>query len=123
MGYRILADGLVILHLLFVCFVVLGGILVFFRPWIAWVHLPAALWGAAIELSGWICPLTPLENHFRRLGGQAGYGGGFIEHYMLSLLYPAGLTRKDQFVLSACVLLLNAALYAAVARRHWNVKP
>ncbi len=118
MLYGFLADGLVVLHLLFVCFVVVGGLLVVWRSWIAWLHLPAALWGAWIEASGWICPLTPLENHFRRLGGQAGYAGGFIEHYVLSLLYPTGLTRTDQLVLAGFVVALNVGLYISVLRRN-----
>ncbi len=114
MVYQVTADALVLLHLLFVGFVVLGGVLVLIRPGLAWLHLPAALWGATIELSGWICPLTPLENHLRRLGGQAGYGGGFIEHYLLSILYPEGITRRDQYVLAGIVLVLNLAIYTAV---------
>ncbi len=117
MLYGFLADGLVVLHLLFVCFVVVGGLLVVWRSWIAWLHLPAALWGAWIEASGWMCPLTPLENHFRRLGGQAGYAGGFIEHYALSLLYPTGLTRTDQLVLAGFVVALNVGLYISVLQR------
>jgi len=118
MLYPLIADGLVVLHLVFVCFVVLGGVLVVWKPWIAWMHIPAALWGAFVEASGWICPLTPLENHFRRLNGQAGYGGGFIEHYVLSLLYPAGLTRTDQLILSALVIGINVGLYVSLLRRR-----
>ncbi len=117
MLFRTIADGLVLLHLSFVCFVVLGGILVVRHRRLAWLHLPAALWGAFIELSGWICPLTPLENHFRRLGGEAGYAGGFIEHYVLRLLYPEGLTRRDQFVLAAIVVVINVAVYATALVR------
>ncbi|MBL8424926.1 MAG: DUF2784 domain-containing protein, partial [Candidatus Accumulibacter phosphatis] len=79
---RLLADGIVVLHCLFIAFVVLGGVLALRWPRLAWVHLPAACWGAAIELSGWICPLTPLENRFRQAAGEAGYAGSFIDHYL-----------------------------------------
>jgi hypothetical protein len=123
MMYRVMADGLALLHLLFVCFVVLGGVLVLVRPRCAWLHLPAAAWGACIELTGWICPLTPIENQLRRLGGQAGYGGGFIEHYVLSLLYPDGLTRRDQLVLAGLVLAVNLGVYTAVLLRRRRNDP
>lgn len=111
---RIAADALVLIHLAFVAFVVLGGLLVAWRTRIAWLHLPAAAWGAWIALSGTICPLTPLENHFRRLAGQTGYPGGFIEHYLIPLLYPAGLTPPLQRWLGALVVLVNLAVYAGV---------
>ena len=114
-----LADLIVALHFGFVLFVVLGGFLVL-RWWrVAWVHLPAAIWGAWIEFTGRLCPLTPLENHYRRLGGQAGYPGGFIEHYILPVLYPHGLTRGVQIALGVIVVTLNAGLYAwALSRRR-----
>ncbi len=86
---RLLADGIVVLHFLFIAFVVLGGVLALRWPRLAWVHLPAACWGATIELSGWICPLTPIENRFRQAAGEAGYAGSFIGHYLLPVLYPA----------------------------------
>src|SRR3954468_21770064 len=112
MIYRLLADGVVALHLGFVLFVVLGGLLTLRWPRVAWVHLPAAVWGAFVEFSSTICPLTPLENHFRRLGGEAGYSGGFIAHYMLPVLYPAGLTKGIQIALGVFVVLLNVTVYA-----------
>ncbi len=118
MIYGILADCLVLIHLGFVLFVVLGGVLVLRRPRLCWLHLPAAAWGAWIEAAGWICPLTPLENHLRRLAGEAGYTGGFIEHYLLHILYPDGLTRQDQFVLSAIVVAVNLVAYAILLRRR-----
>jgi hypothetical protein len=116
---RLLADFTVLLHLAFILFAVLGGLLALRWPRAAWVHLPAAAWAAAIELGGWICPLTPLENALR--AGEAGYAGGFVEHYLLPLIYPAGLTREIQFALAGFVLLVNIAIYLAVARR-WRVE-
>lgn len=120
MIYRVLADTLVVLHLGFVVFVVLGGLLVLKWPRVAWVHLPAAAWGALVELTGWICPLTPWEQSLRRLGGEAGYAGGFVAHYLVRILYPAGLTPSMQTALGLFVLGLNAAIYAAVLRRRWG---
>ncbi|MEP0546199.1 MAG: DUF2784 domain-containing protein [Rhodothermales bacterium] len=116
MLYRFLADLVVVFHLAFVLFVVVGGLLVLRRPRLAWLHVPAAAWGALIEFAGWICPLTPLENRLRRLGGEAGYTGGFVEEYLLAVLYPSGLTRTHQFVLGALVLVLNLAVYAWLLR-------
>ena len=118
MLYRLLADLVVLVHSGFVLFVVLGGLLVLRWPRAAWVHLPAAFWGAGIEFLGGICPLTPLENHLRRLGGEAGYTGGFDEHYVLPVLYPAGLTRGVQLVLGTFVLVLNIVVYAIAWRRR-----
>lgn len=112
MLYRRLADLVVLLHFAFVLFVVLGGFLVLRRPRLAWLHVPCALWGVLIEYAGWVCPLTPLENALRRLGGAAAYGGGFIERYVTHLLYPAGLTRGQQIVLGSFALLVNLAIYA-----------
>jgi Protein of Unknown function (DUF2784) len=118
MTYRWLADLVLVLHAGFVGFVMLGGLLVLRWPRVAWVHLPVVAWGAGIEFAGGICPLTPLENHWRRLAGEAGYGGGFVEHYLLAALYPDGLTRTVQVALGLLVLGLNAALYARVWRRR-----
>ena len=109
-----LADFVVVLHFLFVLFVVLGGLLVLRWPRVAWLHLPAAIWGAAIELAGGICPLTPLENSLRRQAGGTGYSGGFIEHYILPVLYPSDLTRSIQIVLGLLVIALNLAIYVQV---------
>ena len=111
MPYRTLADLVVVLHLGFVLFVVLGGLLALRWPKLAWVHVPAAIWGVLIEFFGWICPLTPLENHWRELGGQAGYSAGFIQHYIVSLLYPDQLTRGAQVVFGVLVLALNGFVY------------
>ena len=123
MPYRFLADLVVALHLLFVIFVVLGGLLVLRWPRVAWMHLPAAVWGALIEFGGWICPLTPLEKRLRGLAGQAGYPGGFIEHYMLPVLYPAGLTREVQLVLGSAVVILNVVVYWYVWGRRRPTPP
>jgi len=115
--YRALADLVLVVHLAFVLFVVLGGLLVVRWPWLAWLHLPAAIWGVLIEYTGWICPLTPLENSLRVKGGEAGYAGGFIQHYIQPVLYPAGLTRSTQVVLGSMALLVNLAAYAIVLSR------
>jgi len=118
---RALADAIVVLHFGFLLFVVLGGLLVLRWPKLAWLHAPAAIWGVLIEFFGWVCPLTPLENHFRQLGGQAGYSGGFIQHYIVSVLYPDSLTRGTQIILGALVLALNTFIYGrllAKGRRH-----
>jgi hypothetical protein len=111
MGYRLLADAVLILHLGFIAFVVLGGLMVLRWPRIAWLHLPAVAWGAWIEFTGSICPLTPLEIGLRARGGEATYRGGFIEHYVTALIYPEGLNRSQQVALGAFVLALNAAVY------------
>jgi len=116
--YRILADAVVVFHFGFVLFVVLGGLLALRWPRAAWIHLPAALWGAGIEFVGGVCPLTPLEIHLRRLGGEAGYAGGFVEHYVLPVLYPAALSRDIQYILGGIVLGLNLGIYALVLRRR-----
>ena len=118
MPYRLLADLVLILHAMFVAFVMLGSLAVLHWPRAAWVHVPVALWGAGIEFLGGICPLTPLENHWRRLAGEQGYPGGFVEHYVVSILYPEGLTRRVQLVLGALVLLVNVGIYAWVLWRR-----
>ena len=109
-----LADSILIIHLLFIVFVVFGGLLVFYRKWVVWLHCPAFLWGALIEFSGWVCPLTPLENHFRRLAGQGGYDNGFIHTYLLKIIYPDGLTPGIQIFLGFGVLLINLFVYLFV---------
>ena len=119
MPYRLLADLVLALHAAFVAFVVLGGLLVLRRPRLAWVHLPVVVWGAGIEFLGGICPLTPLENHWRLLAGEQGYAGGFVEHYVFPVLYPEGLTRQVQLGLGLLVLAVNVSIYAWMLwRRH-----
>jgi hypothetical protein len=116
--YARLADLVVVVHAAFVAFVALGALFVWRRPRLAWVHVPCVVWGVAIEWTGGVCPLTPLEQSLRRAAGQAGYQGGFIEHYLEPILYPAGLTRTAQLVLGAAALLVNLAAYAALVRRR-----
>ena len=111
MPYGLAADFVVAFHFTFVMFVVLGGLLVWRWPRVAWVHLPCAVWGALIELTGLICPLTPLEKWLRDQAGFASYEGGFIAHYIVPILYPAGLTRGVQLVLGVFVVTLNVAVY------------
>ncbi len=118
MLYRVLADLVVVLHFGFVLFVVFGGLLALRWPRAAWFHLPAAVWGAGIEFLQGICPLTPLENHLRHLGGEAGYSGGFVERYILPVMYPEGLTRGIQLAIGIFVVALNVAIYAIVLRRR-----
>jgi uncharacterized protein DUF2784 len=113
-----LADLVVVLHFAFVLFVVFGGLLALRWPKMVYVHLPAALWGAFIELAGGICPLTPLENALRAQSGRPGYAGGFVEHYVLPLLYPAGLTRNTQLILGALVIGINLFIYGVIARER-----
>jgi len=114
------ADLIVVLHFAFVAFVVAGGLLALRWPRIAWLHLPAAAWGAWIEASGAICPLTPWENRLRRLAGESGYPGCFVEHYLIPLIYPAGLTATSQRWLAALVVLVNVAVYAAIVALRWR---
>jgi hypothetical protein len=117
--YLLLADAVVLVHFAFVVFVVLGGLLVLVWPRLAWVHVPAVLWGVAIEWGGWVCPLTPLESWLRAAGGAPGAAGGFVEHHVVPLLYPAALTRGAQVALGALVLLVNVPVYwVALGRRR-----
>jgi len=114
---RFAADALVVSHMAFVLFVVLGGLLVLRWRWVAFLHLPAAAWGVLIEYAGWICPLTPLEQRLRIAAGEPSYTESFTEHYILPILYPAGLTRTTEIVLGTFVLVLNAAVYGTVLYR------
>jgi hypothetical protein len=114
----LLADTVMLVHFAFIVFVVAGALLLRRWPWLAWLHLPAALWGAYAVLSGTICPLTPLENHLRAVAGEQGYTGGYIEHYLLPVIYPPGLTRGVQWLLGSGVVAVNAVLYARWWRRR-----
>lgn len=117
MLYRLAADVVVLVHLAFIVYVIAGGLLALRWRFAAVVHLPAVLWGALIEFTGGICPLTPLEQSLRRSGGEAGYGGGFVEHYLAPAIYPPGLTPAIQLVLGALVIGVNIAVYIRVIRR------
>ena len=111
MWYSWLADLILCIHAGFVLFVICGGLLVLRWRWIAWLHLPAVAWGAFVEFSGWICPLTPLENWLHAQGGEATYRSDFIAQYLLPVLYPGGLTRDLQLLLGTVVVVLNTAVY------------
>ncbi len=112
--YLFLADAVVVLHLLFILFVFGGGLLVLRWRRLIWLHLPAAVWGAVVEMTGWICPLTPLENRLRELGGGGTYQGDFVAKYVAPIVYPEQLTQRMQLVLGAIVLVANAVIYAFV---------
>jgi len=118
MLYRLGADAVVVLHLAFVVFALLGGLVVLRWRWVAWLHVPAAAWAVLIEFAGWYCPLTPLENRLRSLGGEAGYTGGFVEHYVIPILYPDALTRTLQIALGTFALILNLTIYTYILIRR-----
>jgi len=117
MLYALLADLMIVLHATFILFVVLGGLLVLWRPRLMWLHIPAAAWGILIELQGWICPLTYLENDLRAAAGGSGYTGGFIDHYLVPLVYPSALTHEIQVLLGLTVLFINVLIYSLVWRK------
>jgi hypothetical protein len=117
MLYPWLADVVLLLHLSFVLFVLFGGLLVLRWPRVIWWHLPTAVWGAVVEFAGWLCPLTPLENWLRTKAGGEGYQGGFIEHYLMPILYPVDLTRTAQLALGLVVVAVNAGVYGWYWRR------
>ena len=122
MFYRVLADVVLLFLLAFILFVVLGSLLVWRFPRLAWLHLPAVMWAGLVEISGRVCPLTPLENHLRRLSGEAGYHGGFIEHYLLPIVYPDAVQgaagRGWQVALGVTLVAGNAGLYALLLLRR-----
>ena len=117
MPYALLADLTLLLHTAFILFVIFGGLLTFWRRGLVWLHIPCALWGILIELQGWICPLTYLENDLRAMAGTRGYTSSFIDHYLMPLVYPSGLTSELQFLLGLAVLLINAIIYTMVWRK------
>lgn len=112
------AQAVLLLHVAFVLFAVLGSALVWWRLKLIWLHLPALAWGVWIELSHGLCPLTTLENHLLRAAGEAGYGGGFIEHYLMPLLYPPGLQPAHQVWLAVGLIAINGIGYGLVIHRH-----
>ena len=117
MPYALLADLTLLLHAIFILFVVFGGVLIFWRRGLVWLHIPCTLWGILIEFQGWTCPLTYLENALRNMAGSRGYTGGFIDHYLMPLVYPSGLTSDTQVLLGLAVLLINVIIYALVWRK------
>ena len=121
--HGVLADLVLVIHFAFVAFVILGGLAALRWPRVAWVHIPVAIYGALVEFVGFICPLTPLEVSLRQRAGQAGYQGGFIEHYITAALYPTGLTREIQIVLGVFVLVLNGIIYTIWIRRRRRASP
>jgi hypothetical protein len=121
MIFVILADAILVLHLAFVLFVIGGGLLSFKWPRAVWIHVPAMMWGALVEFMGWICPLTPLEQWLLVKGGETGYQGDFLSHYLFRILYPAGLTWDTQFTLGILVLIANTAIYVWLAHRSRTV--
>jgi hypothetical protein len=122
-GLRFLADALVVVHLAFIAFVVAGGLTVLRWPRLAWLHLPAVAWGIFAEATATTCPLTPIENAWRRHAGDAGYPGGFVDHYLVPIVYPAGLTPRMQLALAFAVAAINLVVYAAVLRRRRGAAP
>lgn len=122
MIYRLLVEGVLAVHFAFVLFAVFGGIGVFYRRAVAWIHVPAVMWATLIECAGWICPLTPLENLLRAKGGLSGYETGFIEHYVMPLLYPAALTRNLQIMLGTVVIGINLLVYGLFVLRFLKKK-
>ncbi len=118
MPYGIFADIVVLIHLAFVIFAVLGAVLIFWRRWVMWLHFPAVGWAIWIEISGGICPLTPLENRFRIKAGQGAYAGDFLSAYLMPILYPAGLTRTIQYMLAILVIVVNIAIYGFIIHKR-----
>ncbi|HEY5733937.1 MAG TPA: DUF2784 domain-containing protein [Gammaproteobacteria bacterium] len=114
MLYRFAADFIVLVHLAFILFVIAGGLSVIRWQFMVWLHLPAAAWAALLEFNGWLCPLTPLENRFRALAGEQGYADGFIEHYLIPVIYPQGLTAQIQVQLGIAVVAINLLVYGYV---------
>jgi Protein of Unknown function (DUF2784) len=122
MMFRIAADATLLIHLAFILFAAAGALLAIRRPWIAFIQIPAAMWGGGIEISGKICPLTFLENHFLMMAGQSGYKEDFVSHYLLFLIYPTGLTREIQYLLALVVVFFNIMIYGLLVYRHITVK-
>ena len=123
MPYRVLADLTVVIHLAFILYAAFGGLAVLRCPRTAWIHIPAVIWAAVVELAGWICPLTPLEIWLRTTGGSSAYATGFVDHYLVPIVYPGYLTRSVQIGLGLSVLLLNVLVYGVVWRWRRGASP
>ena len=119
---RLITDFLVVVHFLFIAFVVFGAFLVFKWWWFSLLHIPSVLWAVLLELKGWVCPLTPLEHYFRQMAGSNDYKGGFIDHYIVAIVYPEGLTRDMQVALGFIVLAINLAIYTLIYLRQRSRK-
>ncbi|MBA3013292.1 MAG: DUF2784 domain-containing protein [Proteobacteria bacterium] len=122
MVYSILANIILAAHLIFILFVVFGSLVVFYKRWVFWLHIPAVIYGSLVEFSGWICPLTPLENHVRALAGQSGYAHSFVQEYLLKTIYPEMLTRQDQIIIGCILLILNLFVYLLIFRKTMKKK-
>lgn len=120
MIFRLLADFVLLVHLVFILLVAAGALLLLRWPRLAWLQVPSAVWGIAISVGGWVCPLTPLENRLRERGGEAGYSGSFIDHYLLPVIYPEGLTPVGGLVLAGIVAAVNGFVWAVLVRRWWR---
>lgn len=118
MLYQIIADCILLLHFAFIVFVVAGGMLVFKWRWLIWFHIPAAIWGAVVEIMGWICPLTPIENSLRQVGGGAVYSASFIEHYLVPVIYPMDLSREMFIAMGIAVIVINVIVYTFLFRQR-----
>ncbi len=118
MIYTILADAVVIFHLLFIIYALAGGLLYFWRSWLVFFHIPAAMWIVIVEINHWVCPLTPLENTLRDMGNTEMYSGDFISHYILPVIYPPGLTENTQVLLALAAFTVNAIIYAMIIRNY-----
>ena len=121
MWHSFAADAVMLIHFAFIAFALLGSFLVLWKRWVVWLHLPALAWGAWIEASNSICPLTPLENRYRALAGESTYGEGFISHYLTPIIYPDGLTRNTQFMILGILVAVNFIGYGLVLRRHYRI--
>lgn len=114
MMYTLLADTLLVIHFVFILFVLFGGLLMLYKRWLAWLHIPMMLWGSMVNVMGWVCPLTPLENKYRALAGQSGYDTGFVEHYIAPLVYPEGLTYELGLTVGSFVIVWNIFIYSVI---------
>ena len=126
MGYRLAADSMMVAHLLYIAFVIVGGLLAFRARWILWLHVPAVAWAIYVQYIGRVCPLTTWENQLRGLAGGAGYEGGFIDHYLIPIIYPPGITSGVHLVLGTLVIVFNAGVYSRLithARRSRALSP
>ncbi len=122
MGYRLAADSMIVAHFAYIVFVVVGGLIAFRARWVLWLHVPAVAWAIYVQYLGRLCPLTAWENRFRDLAGDAGYQGGFIEHYLIPIVYPPGISMEWHLVLGTAVVLINGAVYAGLIAQARNTR-